>query len=534
MTNSVAEVVDADVIFLIGSNPTEAHPVMGAQIRQARQRGAKLIVADPRVIDLAKEAVVHLQLNPGTNIALLNGMMHTIITEGLMDKDYVENRTEGFDELWDVVKEYTPEKAAEICGIDPEDLKAAARLYASGKRAPIYYCLGVTEHSSGTAGVMSISNLALLCGNVGKYAAGVNPLRGQNNVQGACDMGAIPAMYSGYQKVSDPDIREKFSKAWGVELSAKPGLTSIEAMNGAAAGDVRAIYIMGENPMLSDPNMAHVEKSLKNLDFLVVQDIFLTETAELADVVLPATCFAEKEGTFTNTERRVQRVRKAVQGPGESREDWAILAEVMRRLGFDPGFSSSKEIMDEIARLTPSFGGISHERLDKEQVQWPCPSAGHPGTPILHLGKFSRGERALFRPSPHIPSGELPDDEYPMLLSTGRLLYHYNTPTMTGKNEELIEIEGRSFIEINPSDAAKYGLEQGGRVKVASRRGEIETEARITQRVPEGVLYMPFHFADGAANILTSDAVDSISMTPEYKVCAVKVKKASYDDARVS
>ena len=502
---------------------------MGTQIRQARKRGAKLIVADPRVIDLAKEAVVHLQLTPGTNIALLNGMMHTIITEGLMDKHYVESQTEGFGELWDIVKDYTPEKAGEICGVDPEDIKAAARLYASGKRAPIYYCLGVTEHSSGTSGVMSISNLALLCGNVGKVGAGVNPLRGQNNVQGACDMGAIPAMYSGYQKVSDPEIRATFSKGWGVELSSNPGLTSIEAMDGAVSGDMRAIYIMGENPMLSDPNTNHVEKALRNLDFLVVQDIFLTETAELADVVLPATCFAEKEGTFTNTERRVQRVRKAVEGPGESREDWAILAEIMRRFGVDPGFNSAKEIMDEIAKLTPSFGGISYERLEQEQVQWPCPTFDHPGTPILHVGKFSRGERALFRPSPHIPSGEVPDDNYPMLLSTGRLLYHYNTPTMTGKNEELMEIEGRSFIEINPVDAAKHGLDQGGRVKVASRRGEIETEARVTQRVPEGVLFMPFHFADGAANILTSGEVDSISMTPEYKVCAVKVARASSD-----
>jgi len=527
MTNSVAEVHEADVIFLIGSNPTEAHPVMGAQIRQARQRGAKLIVADPRVIDLAKEAEVHLQLTPGTNIALLNGMMHVIISEGLMDKEFVENKTEGFEELWDVVKDYSPEKAAEICGIDPEDLRKAARLYAKGERAPIYYCLGVTEHATGTAAVMSISNLALLCGNVGKYGAGVNPLRGQNNVQGACDMGAIPNSYSGYQKVADPEIRAKFSQAWGVELPSKPGLTSIEAMNKAGTGEVRAIYIMGENPMLSDPNVAHVEKSLRNLDFLVVQDIFLTETAELADVVLPAACFAEKEGTFTNTERRVQRVRKAVEAPGESREDWAILAEVMRRLGFDPGFNSAKEIMDEIARLTPSFGGISHDRLDKEQVQWPCPSPDHPGTPYLHRGKFSRGERALFKPSHYAPSGELPDSEYPLLLSTGRLLYHYNTPTMTGRNEELMEIEGRSFIEINPSDAAKLGLDQGGRVKVASRRGEIESEARITDRVPEGVVFMPFHFADGPANVLTSSVVDSISLTPEYKVCAVKVERAS-------
>lgn len=523
MTNSVAEVVDADVIFLFGSNPTEAHPVIGAQIRQAVQRGAKLIVADPRVIDLAKEADVHLRLKPGTNVPMLNALMHVIITEDLMDKEYVENKTENFDELWDIVKEYTPEKAGEICGVDPEDIRAAARLYASGDRAPIYYCLGITEHSTGTSGVMSISNLALLCGNIGKVGAGVNPLRGQNNVQGACDMGCLPGDYSGYQKVADPKARAKFGEAWGVELPETPGLTATEAMNQAVSGEVRCIYIMGENPMMADPDTNHVEKALRNLDLLIVQDLFLTETAELADVVLPATCFAEKDGTFTNTERRVQRVRKAVEGPGEARDDWDIAAEIMWRFGVDPGFNSASEIMDEIARLTPSMGGFSFERLDREQPQWPCPTLDHPGTPVLHLGKFARGERAIFKPSPYIPSSELTDEEYPLILSTGRILYHYHTLTMTGKNEELMDIEGRSYVEISPADATRYGLKQGEKMRLASRRGEIETEARITERVPEGVVFMPFHFADGPANVLTSGAHDPISHTPEYKVCAVKV-----------
>lgn len=526
MTNSISEVVDADVIFVFGSNPTEAHPVMGAQVRQAKSRGAKLIVADPRVIDLAHEAEVHLQLTPGTNVALLNGLMHVIITEDLLDKEYVKNRTEGYEELWDVVKDYQPEKVAQICGLKAHEIKAAARLYAKAEKASILYCLGVTEHSTGVSGVMSIANLALLTGNVGKYACGVNPLRGQNNVQGACDMGCMPTDYSGYQKVANPEARAKFEKLWGVELPPKPGLTSIDAMNAAAEGKVRCLYIMGENPMVSDPNLSHVEKALKTCDFVIVQDIFLTETAALADVVLPATCYAEKDGTFTNSERRFQRVRKAVEGPGESRDDWAIFSEIMRRLGYENKFETAAEVLDEIAEVTPSFGGYSFERLEEEQPQWPCTDAGHPGTPILHVGKFSRGERALFKPSPYIPSQELPDADFPLILSTGRILYHYHTMTMTGRTEGLMNIAGRAFVEINPTDAARADVADGGRVKVASPRAEVEVEARVTDRVPEGVLYMPFHYAEGAANWLTSSAVDPISKTPEYKVCAARIRKA--------
>lgn len=526
MTNSISELKDADVLFIIGSNPTEAHPVIGAQIRQARNRGAKLIVVDPREIDLAKEAEIHIRVKPGTNVAFLNGVMNAVISEGWLDKEYVENRTEGYDELWDIVKEYSPEKVGEICGIDPADLRAAAKLYAEAEAAPIIYCLGITEHSTGTTGVMSVANLALLCGKVGKYASGVNPLRGQNNVQGACDMGCLPGDYPGYQKVANPEARAKFERLWGTELPAKPGLTSTEAMIAAGNGEVRCLYIMGENPMVSDPNIGHVEQALKRCDFLIVQDIFLTETAQLADVVLPATCFAEKEGTFTNSERRVQRVRPAVAGPGESRDDWAIFSEVARRLGYENKYTSAAEVLAEIAEVTPSYGGFSFERLEKEQPQWPCPNTDHPGTPILHVGKFSRGERALFKPSHYVPSAELPDEEYPLIFSTGRILYHYHTITMTGKTEELMEIAGRSYVEINPTDAAKQGIVDGGRVKVASRRAEIEVDARVTDRVPEGVLYMPFHYADGAANWLTSSALDPISKTPEYKVCAAKVRKA--------
>ncbi len=527
MTNSVTEVLDADVVFIIGSNPTEAHPVIGAHIRRARDRGAKLVVVDPRVIELAEEAEVHLQIKAGTNIALLNGLMNVIINKGWHDQKYVENRTEGFEELKEIVQRYTPEKVADICGIKPEDLVEAARLYATADKAPIFYCLGVTEHSTGTAGVMSVANLALLCGKVGKYACGVNPLRGQNNVQGACDMGCLPTDYVGYQKVLNEDSRAKFEKAWGAKLPAKPGLTSTEALTAAGRGEVRCLYIMGENPMVSDPNLTHVQHALETCDFVIVQDLFLTETAQLADVVLPATCYAEKDGTFTNTERRVQRIRKAVEGPGEARDDWAIISEVMRRLGYENTFRSAAEVMDEIAALAPSYGGYSYERLEREQPQWPCPNQEHAGTPILHVGKFSRGERALFKPSDYVPSAELPDEEYPLIFSTGRILYQYHTRTMTGKTEAINRVAGRAFVEINPADAAKHDIADGGRVKIASRRAEIEADARVTERVPEGMLYMPFHYADGAANWLTSSEVDPITKTPEYKVCAAKIAKAA-------
>ena len=525
MTNSIAEVVDADAVLVIGSNTTEAHPVIGAQIRQAVGRGAKLVVAEPREIPLAQDADIFLKIKPGTNIALLNGLMHVIIAEGLYDREYVENRTEGFAELQEVVEDYPPERVAEICGIDPEDLKAAARLYAKAEKAPIFYAMGVTQHSSGTAGVMSIANLALLCGKIGKYGCGVNPLRGQNNVQGACDMGCLPGDYTGYQKVANPEARAKFEKAWGVKLPEQPGLTVTEAVQAIEDGKVRCLYIMGENPLLSDPNLNHTEEMFKKLDFLIVQDIFLTETAELADVVLPAACFAEKDGTFTNTERRVQRIRRAVPAPGEARADWEIVQEVMLRLGYENQADSPEEILAEIASLTPSYGGISFDRLEREQPQWPCPSPDHPGTPILHVGRFSRGERALFKPAHYLPAAEQPDEEYPLILTTGRILYHYHTRTMTGRNEDLNRISGRSFVEINPADAAKWGIESGARVKVESRRGEVVVDALVTDRVDAGVIFMPFHFGDGAANRLTNDVLDPTAKIPEYKVCAARVER---------
>lgn len=525
MTNGIHEIINSDVIFVIGSNTTENHPVIGTKMKQALLRGAKLIVAEPRRIDLAKSADVFLQITPGTNIALLNAMMHVIIEEGLQSKEYIDERVEGYEGLEKLVDDYTPEKAALICGIDPEDIIRAARLYANAEKASIFYAMGITQHSTGTHGVMSVSNLALLCGNVGIESAGVNPLRGQNNVQGACDVGCLPADLPGYQKVFVPEVLQKFEKAWDVNLSNKVGLTIPEIINGAASGEVKVLYVMGENPMVSDPDINHVKHALEKVDFLVVQDIFLTETAELADVVLPAASFAEKDGTFTSTERRVQRVRKAVSSIGEIKADWTILVELMNRMGYKKTYGHPSEIMDEIASVTPQYGGISYDRLQEEGLQWPCPTKDHPGTSCLHRDMFSRG-KALFMPVDYVKSAELPDAEYPFLLTTGRILYHYHTRTMTGRIVGLNKIAPESYLEMNPATANKLKLEDGTRVKVSSRRGEVLTKVRITDIVEENVLFMPFHFAESAANYLTNPVLDPIAKIPELKVCAVRIERA--------
>ncbi len=524
MTNSIAEVKDADVIFVIGSNTTENHPVIGAQMKQAKAQGAKLIVADPRKIDLANDSDVFLQIKPGTNIALLNSMMNVIIEEGLEDKKYIAERTEDYEELVKLVKAYTPEKIGEICEIDPEDIRKAARIYAKGDKSGIYYAMGITQHKKGTHGVMAVSNLALLCGNIGKESAGVNPLRGQNNVQGACDMGGLPADYPGYQKVFKPEIQEKFEKTWNTKLSPKVGLTIPEVIHGAEEGSVNFLYIMGENPMISDPDINHVKKALDNVDFLVVQDIFLTETAERADVVLPAASFAEKEGTFTNSERRIQRVRKAVEAPGEAKPDWVILMDIMNRLGYDKKYSSPSEIMDEIASVTPQYGGISYDRISKIGLQWPCPSKSHPGTKYLHKGVFARG-KGLFMPQEYVGSVESVDSEYPYIMTTGRVLYHYHSRSMTGRVEGLNKKAPVSFIEINPATANRLNIEDGEKVKVTSRRGTITTMAKITDIIGEDTVFIPFHYADGAANVLTGTELDPIAKIPELKVTAVRIEK---------
>jgi len=524
MTNSIVEIEDADCIFVIGSNTTENHPVIGTYIKRAKQKGAKLVVADPRVIELATKSDVYMQLTPGTNVALLNGMMNAIVSENLQDDEFIKERCENYEQLLEMIKEYTPERVEEITGVKADIIRNAARLYATSKKSSIVYSMGITQHSTGTDNVYSIANLAMLCGKLGKEGCGVNPLRGQNNVQGACDMGALPDVFSGYQKVHIPANVEKFEKAWGVKLSDKPGITVPEMLNAAHDGKVKAMYIMGENPMVSDPNTNHVEASLKHLDFLVVQDIFLTETAKLADVVLPAASFAEKDGTFSNTERKVQRIRKAIPNVGQSKSDWEIVVELMNRMGYDCSYASPADIFDEIARVTPSYAGISYNRIEESGIQWPCPSSEHPGTKYMHKEKFTRG-KGLFKPAAYQPSAELPDADYPLILTTGRILYHYHTMTMTGKNEGLMKIAGESFIEINPCNAKKIGIEDGEVVRVVSRRGQVEVKARVSDIVDEDVVFMPFHFAKGAANMLTNAALDPISKEPELKVCAVKVEK---------
>ena len=508
-------------MLLIGTNATEAHPVIGYKMRQAARNGAKMIVCDPRRIDLVDEADHWLQIKPGTDIPLINGMMHIIIKEGLEDKKFVEERTENYEELKAVVENYPPEKAAEMAGISVEDLYAVARLYATTDKAMIFYTLGITEHICGTRNVMSIANLAMLTGHIGRPGTGVCPMRGQNNVQGACDMGALPNVYPGYQAVTNPEIREKFEKAWGKELPNKNGLKIPEMFEAAYEGQVKAMYILGENPVLTDPNTNHIRKALEKLDFLVVQELFLTETAEYADVILPAASFAECDGTFTNTERRVQRVRKAIKPiPGQA--NWETICQMATRMGYPMSYEHPSEIWVEMSSLTPSMAGISYQRLEEVSLQWPCPTAEHPGTPYLHSGKFTRG-LGLFQPSEHIPPGEMPDKDYPFLLSTGRILFHYNVTTPYSMG--IASIWDKELAEFHPVDAEKLGLTEDSRVKITSRRGEVESAIRITERVQPGMVWMSFHYAATPTNALTSEHLDPITGTGEYKVAAVKVEK---------
>lgn len=530
MTNTINDITrESDVIMLVGSNPEHAHPVLGMQVRQAVERGAKLIVVDPRDIDLSKRADIHLKLRPGTNVAFANGMMHVIIEEGLTDYKFIEERTENFEAMKEMVKDYTPEYVAKICDIDPDKLREAARMYATADKAPIMYCLGVTEHHTGTEGVMSLSNLAMMVGKIGRPGCGVNPIRGQNNVQGACDMGAAPNQFPGYQNITKPGVLEKFETAWNTKLNRNEGIKATDCFPKMISGEIKGLFIFGEDPMRTDPNTAHVKKALESLDFFVVDELFMTETAKLADVVLPGVSYAEKEGTFTNTERRVQRIRKAVEIQGEAKQDTWIFTEIMNRMGYHQPHLTAAEIMEEIASVTPSFAGISHERLDGPNVngrglQWPCTSPFHPGTKIMHVGKFARG-LGLFRPAAYTPSMELPDEEYPLTMMTGRILYHYNACAMTDKTDGINQIAGESFIEINTEDAEKYGIENGKLIAVASRRGRIQSKAVVSDKTRPGEVWMPFHYLEGGANWLTNDALDSISSTPEYKVCAVKVEK---------
>ena len=524
MTNSMEDFDKTDCIFVIGSNTTECHPIIGSAIKRAvLQRGVPMVVADPRSIELTELSTIHMRHTGGTDVALINAMMRVILDEGLADEKFIAERTEGIEELKKAVEPYTPELGQKITSVPAQDIVNAARIYAKAQAASIVYSMGITQHTTGTDNVLTLANLAMLTGNVGKPGAGVNPLRGQNNVQGACDMAALPNVYPGYQKVDDPQAQAKFEKAWGATLSTDVGLTVVEVLNAAAAGDVKAVYIMGENPMLSDPDQTHVEEALKNLDFLVVQDIFLTETAQLADVVLPAVSFAEKDGTFTNTERRVQRLYKGVDAPGQARLDWEIVCDVARRMGYQMWYDCESSIQDEIASLTPSYGGITYDRLEGASLQWPCPDSQHPGTPYLHKDKFTRG-LGKFHAVKFIEAAELPDDEYPIMLSTGRILEHFHTGTMSRRSDVLDDLVPTGVIEMHTDDAERLGIADGATVQVTSRRGRIEVAAQVAERVAPGAAFMAFHYSESPVNRLTNAALDPVAKIPELKVCAIRIE----------
>jgi len=527
MTNSISEFEDADCFMVIGSDTTSQHPMIGSRIVNAvKEHGAKLLLVDPRKIALSKYATIHARHRNGTDVAWVNGMMNIIIKEGLWDRTYVEERTEGFDKLRSTVERYNPEYVSRITGVAPDQLIEMARIYASVPKAMIVYSMGITQHTTGVDNVKSLANLAMLTGHVGFPCTGVNPLRGQNNVQGACDMGALPNVFSGYQKVTDDSMRQKFEQAWKVDnLPGTAGLTITEMMNAAGTGEIKGLYIMGENPAISDPDLNHVCECLKKAEFLVVQDNFLTETAQYADVVLPAATFAEKDGTFTNTERRCQRVRKAINPPGEARSDWEILGEIASACGYDGmQYESPAELMDEIASLTPIYGGMQYDRLEPFGLQWPCPNREHPGTPYLHRDKFAKGV-GTFMPCQYLPPAELPDEEYPFLLSTGRIYWHFHTGTMTRRTTVLNREVPAAYVEMNLSDADRLGVRSGDQVQVTSRRGNINLAVRVSDIVTEKSVFIPFHFAEAAANVLTNNAVDPVAKIPEYKVCAVKIEK---------
>ena len=528
MTNSIPEIRDTELMFVIGSNTTEAHPIIAMEMKRAVRRGATLIVADPRAIDLTHYADLHLQLQPGTDVWLLNAMAHVIIAEGLVDEAFIAAHTENFEAVRAAVREYTPEGAEAICGVPADDIRRAARLYAGKRRAGIYYTLGITEHTHGTDNVYALANLVLMTGHLGVRSAGMNPLRGQNNVQGANDAGASPVFYPGYQRVTDPEAQAKFEAAWGVPLSPNEGLNLNVMMAAMARGEVKGLYVMGEDIVLSEPNASKVELGLNQCEFVVVQDIFDTQTARFADVILPAACFAEKEGVFTNSDRRVQRVRKAVEPPGEARADWEILCDLARAVGYPmPEYAGPGEAYAELAGLSPKFAGISHDRIQAEGgLQWPCPDPSHPGTPTLHGDGPLRG-KARFEPVSYRPSAECADPEYPLILSTGRTLYHYNSATQTRRDAGPNAHQPENFIQIHPRDARRRGLGEGARARVVSRRGELVAVARITRAVRPGVVWMPFHFAESPTNQLTNDAGDAVTGTGEYKVCAVRVEAAA-------
>ena len=524
-TNSLAQIPDIDTLFLFGSNPTEAHPIVSIYLKKALRNGARLIVGDPRNTWMAKRADVWLNLRPGSNIALLNGMVNVILQEGWENREFIEKRTEGFEELRTKVKEYDLKTVEKLTGVSKENIIRAARLYSHADKAMIVYGLGITQHRTGTENSMAIASLALVCGHLGRPSTGIMALRGQNNVQGASDLGPLPSTFPGYQSITSAEAREKFEKAWGVPMPPEPGLKSVEMLERACEGKFKGIFILGEDPAQTDPNINEVRKALKSLEFLVVQDIFHTETTKYAHVILPGASFAEKDGTFTNGERRVQRVRKAIK-PIAGKAEWQVICEIATKMGYPMNYKHPSEIMDEIASLTPIYGGISYERLEKESLQWPCPTKDHPGTTTLYTDLFSRpGGLAKFMALDHIGPGEVPDEEYPYVLVTGRIREHYNNGSMTGRVKGIMELVPEELLELSPEDARKLKVKNGDRVKVSSRRGKIRVRAKVTDRSQPGNVFLTFHFPEALTNLLTSEHKDPITGTPEYKSCAVKIEK---------
>jgi formate dehydrogenase alpha subunit len=523
MTNPIGSLAQANVVLIVGSNTAEQHPLAAYNILESKVKGSKIIVADPRKTQMADLAEIHLSPRPGTDIAWINGLLNIIITEGLIDEDFIAKRTTGFDAVRESVAKYTPEVVESITGIPGQMLRKAARIYGSADRGAVVYAMGITQHITGTDNVQALANLVLATGNIGREGTGLYPLRGHQNVQGACDMGALPDLYSGYQRVLL--ARQKFEAAWSRPLPEKPGLTALEMMAAAESGNLKGLLIVGENPAMSFPDSEQVKRALNSLEFLVVSDIFPTETTELADVVLPAATFAEKDGTFTSTERRIQRVRRALPPRGESRSEWEVASELLSRFGVTASYKSPADVMDEIASVSPIYGGVSYDRLGINGLQWPCPSRDHSGTGILHVESFPIGQ-ARFRPVEHQEPFERPNQDFPMILTTGRSLYHFHTGTMTRRTSLLEREVPAPFVEINPEDGQNLGIRNGQKVFVESRRGRIYMDAKITPDIPKGILFVPFHFSEACANVLTGQALDPQSKIPELKVTAARVRKA--------
>jgi formate dehydrogenase alpha subunit len=535
MSNSIAEMENLEAFIVTGSNTTETHPVISNFLKRAvRKNGAKLIVIDPRRVEMVDFADLWLQQKPGTDVSVFQAMAHVIVKEKLYDEEFIAQRTEGFNDYLESLEKYTPEWAEEVSSVPAESIREAARIYANANRAAIYWGMGISQSTHGTDNTLSLVNLSMMCGHVGKPGTGLNPLRGQNNVQGCSDSGGLPNVYTAYQRVDNEDVKSKFESYWGTPLNPNPGLTATEMVDGALSGTVRAIYVMGENPMISEPNQNHARHALEALEFLVCQDIFINETGEMADVILPATSFAEKDGTFTNSDRRVQRCRAAVPPVGKSRPDWEILSDLGHRISSRLGiqlsngfnYSHPKEIWEEMRLLSPDFTGIDYDRLDREGgVHWPCPSPDHPGTPFLFTDDFPRG-KGKFWEVEYGTESELPDEEYPFNMSTGRVLYHWHGSTMTGRSA-LEEIYPEATCEMHPEDAEKLGIVTGDWVEVSSRRGAIKLRVLVTGRSPKGTVFIPFHFAEAAANLLTLDKIDSRAKIPDYKNTAVKIIKTT-------